>query len=125
MVPPPSMPADVNLYISTSIEAYGLPFAAVRSGDLRYARHTLAKEGRGDVGWQTREIPGRSLLLPTWVYWPGLLLNLLVWNATALVVFIAIDAWIGRRCIRKGRCVVCNYDIGAGANACPECGTGM
>ena len=99
---------------------YGLPFTAARS----------MKCGGSETSFKVAGIdPGDAFglheLVPTWVYWPGLLADLAIWLTVVPGLMIFFDAWIGLRRIRRGRCVRCGYEIGVGATACPECGVGM
>lgn len=110
---------DMNASAQAHVYGYGFPFVASRSGYL-----WLAGGGTRSIGID--RVPGSPIdePWPTWVYWPGMIGNLLVWNAAALAVFVGLDAIIGLRRIRRGRCVRCGYDIGVGAAFCPECGAG-
>jgi hypothetical protein len=99
--------------------AYGVPVPSLRN------LWVMTNQGQvRTIGLPVSRTRGRGQLLPTWVYWPGMILNLLVWNAAGLGLFISLDALVGLRRLRRGRCVICGYDIGDSALACPECGPG-
>lgn len=100
-----------------TIRAYGLPSTCLRTVSIISNQGNSRKVGlRIDsprMGWRW---------FPTWVYWPGMIGNLLVWNVVALALFGGFDVLVGLRRIQRGRCVRCGYDIGVGGAMCPECG---
>jgi hypothetical protein len=79
-------------------------------------RHTLDLQIYPD---QTATILSRRLLIPRW----------------SVIVIIALFAvppvvrarsyWQRRRAVREGHCAVCNYDLRASPERCPECGTAV
>jgi hypothetical protein len=101
------------------IYGFGFPFVSTRSAYMWLADGSVRSIGINRSLGSSVDAPW-----PTWVYWPGMILNLLVWNAAGLTLFILFDGLVGLRRLRRGRCVICSYDIGVGASMCPECGTG-
>ncbi len=65
---------------------------------------------------------GHDLSIPYLPLWPGLLGNTLFY-AVLVLAPLALLRWRKlRRRARRGLCVACGYELGAGVEACPECG---
>jgi hypothetical protein len=105
----PPLTASIDVWNGATIEAYGLPWRA-----LRRART-----------WQPVEelIIGRAPL-PIGVLPLGFTLNTLLAAAVILTLTEGAGAWRRRARRRKGKCPWCGYDRAgvAGDAACPECG---
>jgi hypothetical protein len=67
---------------------------------------------------------GASVVLPVYPYWPGFLVNTLVYSAIALIIILLIARIRHRHRQHAGQCLTCGYDRrGLSPDApCPECG---
>lgn len=67
---------------------------------------------------------GHDWYVPLLPNWPGLLANLLFYAAMVLGPLVLWRWWRLRRRVKRGCCVACGYELGAGVGVCPECGLG-
>lgn len=67
---------------------------------------------------------GVSVVLPVYPYWPGFLVNTLIYTALALLVIHLIARFRHRHRQHAGQCLTCGYDRrGLSVESpCPECG---
>lgn len=79
----------------------------------------LSTEQRGSV---TLAALGQSTTIPYLPLWPGLLGNTLFYGLLVLTPLALLRRRKLRRRARRGLCVACGYELGAGVEACPECG---
>lgn len=65
-------------------------------------------------------------VIPLAIYWPGAIINTLVYAAALFLPFTLIPMMRRHLRCRAGRCPNCNYDLrGAPHTVCPECGAAI
>ncbi|MCC6907003.1 MAG: hypothetical protein IT430_03595 [Phycisphaerales bacterium] len=64
-----------------------------------------------------------SRALPLAIYWPGAIVNTLIYAAVLLALATLVRLSRQRLRVRRGHCPACNYDLRATTTGvCPECG---
>lgn len=128
--PPPKLPrrgmpnwvvvSEKARYCDMDVEGYGWPCTTLWTAQVhRFDQWRPLRIGLTTIGYK-----GGSISIPTMIYWPGVVANVLTaavcWCATFLMM-VKFRAWLR---VRAGRCVKCSYDIRSlHGNLCPECGT--
>lgn len=123
LVPSSPLPGRARTALSApvdTVEYYEVGWPWRMAWGVHGSGYQLAKGT--DVGLWRIAAFGDVWLTPYLPLWPGLLGNTLFY---AVLVLTPIVLWRWRtlrRRARRGLCVACGYELGAGVEACPECG---
>ncbi len=113
-------------------EAWGWPFNAMWTKSwsresstfdrIHECAHCFRVRQQWITGWK------HDRVLPLAIIWQGFALNMLLYWAAWLVLYLMFVLTVGgaQRSVRrrKGRCTKCGYDLqGSAGERCPECGT--
>jgi len=119
------LPSWSRRYIThpqTGASAFGWPLVCMSGCGYTDLDPENGNPGHWD-GMAEVELFGRRFVLPLDPYWPGLIINTLVFACGWLVLLSTIFWARSTMRLRRGRCPVCAYDLNASVvPGCPECG---